>query len=336
MNQLVMTAVGPLENCVRLQPGPAPGPDTGQVLVDMEAANINLTDFRQIEGTYTDRVQVALPAPLGGEGVGRVLEVADDVDPSLRGQRVIIAPTYTQGTWAHQVVAPLSAVYPVGEGGDAGQMAMLASNPATAYQLLHRYVQLKPGDWVIQDMANSAVAQYVIALARHAGIHTINIVRRPETVEALRALGADAVLVDNGDPNALAAHLDDVLDGSTARLALDGIGGELPAVLMRFLEPGGQLISYSSMIRASVAVSLPYLVYRELTVHGFWVVNWLRQAPREQIAAVYAELADFVRAGVISATIADRFVLSDYRAAFTAARRPDRTGKTIFNLTNRP
>ncbi|MEU8932501.1 zinc-dependent alcohol dehydrogenase family protein [Streptomyces sp. NPDC048409] len=332
MSRLVMRAVGPVDDVVHLEDEGDLRPEAGEVLVDMEAANINLTDFRQAEGTYTDRVRSDPPRPLGGEGAGRITALGPGVEETLLGRRVIVVPTYDQGTWAHRLIAPLHSVYPVGEDTASDQLAMLASNPATAHQLLHRYVDLKPGDWVIQDMANSAAGQYVIQLASEAGVRTLNIVRRPEAAAPLHDLGADAVLVDGAD---LTGRIARVLGEQRARLVLDGVGGELPGRLAAFAEDGATVVSYSSLTRTPVAIPAALLVYRELQVRGFWIVNWLRESPRADIEAVYASLDALAAKGRLTASVQDTFALHDYRAAFDAARRPQRSGKVVFDLTLR-
>jgi NADPH:quinone reductase-like Zn-dependent oxidoreductase len=333
MSQLIFTATGPVEDVVRLEENPDLRLGPEDLLVDMEAANINLTDFRLAEGTYTDRVTVSPPAPLGGEGVGRVVEAGPAADPSLLGRRVIVVPNYLQGTWANRLVVPARSAVPVGDGGDPLQLAMLGSNPATAYLLLNRYVTLEPGDWIGQDMANSAIGQYVITLARHAGIRTLNVVRRHDAARGLREQGADVVLVD-GD--GLRDRIAAALGGAELRLVLDGIGGPIAGDLVHSLEFGGQLLSYSSMTRTPVAVPAADLVYRELGVRGMWVVNWLRSAPRTEIEAVYGELAVLSERGVISAEVEATFPLTEYRDAFAAARRPGRSGKTLFTFDGAP
>ena len=55
--------------------------------------------------------------------------------------------------------------------------ATLSINPATAYRLLHDFGNLKPGDYIIQNAANSMVGKAVIQIARELGINTINIIR---------------------------------------------------------------------------------------------------------------------------------------------------------------
>jgi NADPH:quinone reductase-like Zn-dependent oxidoreductase len=53
--------------------------------------------------------------------------------------------------------------------------------------------------WIAQTGASSATAGYVVALARHAGLRTLNVVRRPESVKPLLDAGADVVLVEGAD-----------------------------------------------------------------------------------------------------------------------------------------
>jgi mitochondrial enoyl-[acyl-carrier protein] reductase / trans-2-enoyl-CoA reductase len=59
----------------------------------------------------------------------------------------------------------------------AAYASTLAINPATAYCLLREFVKLSPGDWIIQNGANSMVGLAVVQMAREMGIKTINVVR---------------------------------------------------------------------------------------------------------------------------------------------------------------
>ncbi|MFE1958604.1 zinc-dependent alcohol dehydrogenase family protein [Streptomyces sp. NPDC059479] len=334
MSQIILKEIGPASESVYLEPNPDLTLGPADVLVEMEAAGINLTDFRLAEGTYTERVRPSLPSVLGTEGVGRVIEAGTAADPSLVGGRVILLPNYLQGTWADRTVAPASSVIPVGEKADAHQLALLAVNPATAYGLLHRYASLKPGDWIGQDMGNSAVGRNVIALAHHAGVRTLSIVRREETVKQLLDQGADLVVVygDGGDD--LRDRIADVLGDTTFRLVFDGVGGPVAGALAHSLEFGGQVISYSSLTHTPVAVPAADLVYRELGVRGYWLINWIRTAPRPEIEAVYTELAELVEQGILYTPVEETFALADYRAAFDRARKPQREGKILFHFQN--
>jgi NADPH:quinone reductase-like Zn-dependent oxidoreductase len=64
-----------------------------------------------------------------------VLAAGYAADQSLVGRRVLILPTYEQGTWADRVVVPARNAVPVGDRADAVQLAMRGVNPATAHVL---------------------------------------------------------------------------------------------------------------------------------------------------------------------------------------------------------
>src|SRR5262249_58572080 len=75
----------------------------------------------------------------------------------------------------------------------------LRINPATALLLVTDIVPLRPGDWIIQNVANSAVGRLVIRLARPRGVKTVNVVRRESLFGELQALGGDVCVVDGPD-----------------------------------------------------------------------------------------------------------------------------------------
>jgi len=158
MKSLQLTAFAPPAESVRLVEVPGPRPDPDQVLVTVEAAAINPSDFLIINGRYG--TLPALPARLGAEGVGVVTEVGSDVDRGRIGERVLLMSSKLIGTWSEQAVIAAADAVPVGAA-DPVQLAMLGINPATAYGLLRDVVPLRPGDWVVQTGGNSAVSRTV-------------------------------------------------------------------------------------------------------------------------------------------------------------------------------
>src|SRR5438132_14363525 len=100
---------------------------------------------------------------------------------------------------------------------------MLKINPMTAWRLLHDYVDLKKGDWLIQNAANSAAGRDVIQIARELGYKTVNVVRRAELVDELRVEGGNVVLVDGEN---LREGVKNTTGGLPIRLGLNSVGGE--------------------------------------------------------------------------------------------------------------
>jgi len=127
---------------------------------------------------------------------------------------------------------------------DVRQAAMLRINPPTALLLLIDFVALKPGDWVIQNVANSAVGRLVVGLARARGVKTLNVVRRDSLFADLKGLGADACVVDGDD---LAERVKAQTAGAPIRLGLDAVAGRATARLSACVAEGGVVCNYGSM-----------------------------------------------------------------------------------------
>ena len=178
MRQLQLIAHGEPSDVIKLNTVAEPALGQEDVLISIEAAPLNPSDFMLVRGRYG--VRPTLPFSLGSEGVGRVAKVGSKVDVALQGKRVLILPTYEQGTWADQAVVQVRNIVPMSDEADPLQLSMIGINPATAYLLLNRYVSLMPGDWIGQTAANSAMGQYIIKLAKLAGVKTLNVVRREE------------------------------------------------------------------------------------------------------------------------------------------------------------
>src|SRR5438067_11615453 len=171
---------------------PRPTPAEGEAVVKMRAAPINPADLNQIEGKYPVRAE--LPTTPGFEGAGVVAEVGTNVTNVGTGDLVILP--HNVGTWRDAIAVKAEDLVVVHARIEPGNAAMLKINPMTAWRLLHDYVDLQKGDWLIQNAANSAAGRAVIQIAHELGYKTVNVVRRAELIDELRAEGGDIVLVD--------------------------------------------------------------------------------------------------------------------------------------------
>src|SRR5438477_1226460 len=170
---------------IEKQPWPVCRPD--EAVVEMRAAPINPADLNQIEGKYPVRAE--LPATPGFEGAGVVVQIGANVREVAIGSLVIVP--HNLGTWREVLATAAGELVVVPPEIGSEQAAMLKINPLTAWRLLHGYVDLKQGDWVIQNAANSAAGRAVIQLSRELGFRTVSVVRREELIQDLRGDGAD-------------------------------------------------------------------------------------------------------------------------------------------------
>jgi NADPH:quinone reductase-like Zn-dependent oxidoreductase len=327
MRQLQLVAHGEPSDVIELNTVSEPALGQEDVLVSMEAAPLNPSDFLFVRGMYG--VRPAFPSSVGAEGVGRVAKIGSKVDVALRGKRVLILPTYEQGTWADQVVLPVRNLVPMSDEADPLQLSMIGINPATAYLLLNRYVSLMPGDWIGQTAANAAMGQYIIALARLAGLKTLNVVRREEAVEQVRQWGGDRVVLQGEN---LRKNIEEALDGKKLSLVLDTVGGTPVGELAKSLKHGGSIVLYAMQSGQFPAISPKDFIYRGLSLHGFWLINWIRNAPRTEIEEIYQKLGDLVADGSLSAAVEHVYPLDQFKDAFRQSLKPNRSGKILFKL----
>ena len=327
MRQLQLIAHGEPSAVIQLNTLPEPALGQEDVLVSMEAAPLNPSDFLFVRGMYG--VRPAFPSSVGAEGVGRVAKIGSKVDPALQGKRVLILPTYEQGTWADQVVAPVRNLVPMSDKADPLQLSMIGINPATAYLLLNRYVSLMPGDWIGQTAANAAMGQYVIALAKLAGVKTLNVVRREEAAEQVRQWGGDRVVLQGDN---LHKDIEDALDGKKLSLVLDTVGGTPVGEVGKSLKSGGSIVVYALQSGQLPVVSPVDFIYRGLSLHGFWLINWIRNAPRAEIQEIYQKLGDLVADGSLSAAVEHVYPIEQFKEALQQSLKSNRSGKILFKF----
>jgi len=187
--------------------------------------------------------------------------------------------------------------------------AVMTVNPPTAYNMLRDFIKLKPGDWVLQNGANSAVGQAVIQIAAHRGLKTLNLVRDRDDFASLDArltsLGATRVLpysvldpsIDKARAKATRSSLQDLFSGSPPRLALNCVSGAPTTHMSSLLDTDAILVSYGAMSKQPLALSTSLFIFKNLTCKGFWQSQWYRTHSREEREALMCELVGLMVGG---------------------------------------
>jgi trans-2-enoyl-CoA reductase len=316
MRKLQITAIGEPADVLELvefQP-PAPGP--GQVLVKVQAATINDSDFLYISGQYFTTPQP--PADVGAEGVGRVLAIGPGENESLVGARVLLLPTYRHGTWATHVIAATTDIVVVPDDIDTVQLAMVGINPMTALQMLRNYGNPEmPDRWIGQTAGNSAVGEYVIELARRFGWKTVSVVRREAAAEQVRSWGGDRVVIDDDN---LESNLAQSLGGTELDIVVDSIGGHATRQLVHHLRFGGTLVSYAFLSGQTDSADILDLIGRHVNWTGFWEINWLRRTDTALVHGAYRDLVALVANGTLSARVDRTMRLEDWKDALSLSQ----------------
>ena len=329
MNKTISAAVyethGNPADVLNIETQPWPTPASDEAVVQMRAAPINPADLNQIEGKYPIRPQ--LPATPGFEGAGVVVDLGKSVKDLAVGDLVILP--HNLGTWRDAVAVKASELVTVPPEIDPIHAAMLKINPMTAWRLLHDYVDLKSGDWLIQNAANSAAGRAVIQIAHDLGYKTVNFVRREELIDELRAEGGDVVLVDGGNLREEVKH---GTNSAPIRLGLNAVGGDSALRLANCLAPGSTMVTFGAMSLQPLKIPNGLLIFKDLRFKGIWINKWYDNATMDERMEAFRRLFEMAKRGLLKTKVEKAYPLGEAKTAVAHAMQGKRSGKIIFEF----
>ena len=305
------------------------------VLIRMLAAPINPADINMIQGVY--RLLPPLPAVGGNEGVGEVMQVGKAVTELQTGDWVVPAAA-GWGTWRMAAVCPSIEVMKVPNDISVVSAATLLVNPPTAYRMLVDFVKLSPGDYVIQNGANSGVGQAVIQMAAQMSLHTINVIRegRPDhdhLVKYLKDLGATHVVTDEYLKSKEMSDLIKSLPSGAPRLALNCVGGRSFVDLLKHVAFRGVCVTYGGMSKQPLYVPVGPLIFNDVKLCGFWNSRWISENRGSESANIMWDyLVNMLRSGHLREPLHRLVPMEDFTSALSRSMEPFVSEKQILIL----
>jgi NADPH:quinone reductase len=294
----------------------------------MLATPVNPSDLLYVRGFYSG-VEPQFPAPAGFEGVGIVDALGAGAHDVARGQRVSVV-NGQGGNWAEYTVVPERDLIPVAADVPDEQAASFVINPASAIIMLRHVLAVPRGEWLLQSAAASQIGRMLIRLAKHAGIRTINIVRRRESVAGLKELGADAVIVSADGP------IDEQVRGITGpegvRYAVDPVAGETGTQMFKALHEEGRMLVYGSLTGEPICVGADprYILAGRRSLEVFWLGYWLPRLDKDARHKLTDAIAGLIRDGILETRPGRRYSLDDIGAAVTEAESVGKEGKILL------
>ncbi len=289
MKAVVLNAYGDVSK-LEFKDFPDPRVGANEIKVRMAGAGLNPIDWKLRSGAYQTMMPLDLPAVLGRDVSGTVVEIGTGVTRFKVGDRVM---GLVMGGYAELVVAATDAWAAVPPKMDLVDAAALPLVLLTGAQLIDEALQPKKGDVVLVTGASGGVGRTAVFAAKARGASVWAAVRGAHTAEAA-TLGAAGVV-----------SLDD--DADIARLPLldgiaDTVGGPTIAKLLSKMKPSGTVASVVGEPAGAKALGL--------------IVHAMMTHPD---ADRLGTLAQAVAAGELVIPIARRFPLAEARAAQTLA-----------------
>ncbi len=330
MRALIQTGYGDPQRVLELRDSPDELPDSDEVVIAMEAAVVHVADLHTITGR--EGFRKPLPRTPGYDGVGRVLAVGERVTSVKVGDRVL--PPLGCGTHREQLKTAALGLVPAPEG-EATQLALLTVSPAAALLILQGFQKLQPGDWLIQNAANSSLGRIIPQLAREMKLHVINVAKNTEVAAELQEEGATHVLIDDLD---LVQRVGAATQGAEVRLGLDAVGGGATARIAGCLCEGGILINYGAMSGRPCEIPYDILASRDLRLVGFNSSRQLTRCSQDERKALYERVGSLLSSGALRARPAAVYPIEEAMNAYEHVKRigDERLGKVVIRFPDIP
>jgi NADPH:quinone reductase-like Zn-dependent oxidoreductase len=328
MKAVVFEQFGEPADVLRVRDVPTPTPGPGQVRVRMIASPVNPSDLLVVRGRYG--VLPRLPATPGFEGVG----VVDQAGPGVLGRLVLrkrVAVINSDGgNWAEYVIIPARQARPVAADIPDEQVASFFVNPASVLAMVRHMLRVPPGEWLLQSAAGSVLGRMIIQLGRHDGFKTLNVVRRREPIDELKALGGDVVIASPDGP--IDEQVRRVTGSEGVKYAVDPVGGETGTGVFRSLGPGGRLVVYGSLSNEPMQVDPRLLIAGKRVIEGFWLGHWMRERSIPSALKLFHDITALIRAGVLATELGATFPLDEIALAVREAEAVGRRGKVLLRI----
>ncbi|TAM61898.1 alcohol dehydrogenase [bacterium] len=320
---------------VTVQEWPDPQPGAGQVSIRLRAAALNRRDYFITVGLYP---KIQFPCVTGSDGAGEVEAVGAGVTRWKPGDRVVIlpesgwgdaedfpAPAFRilgmpdQGTLAERIVVPQECVFALPAHLDFEQAAALPLAGLTAYRSVVSKGRLQAGEWLLATGIGGGVQTYVLEFAKALGAKVVATSRSDEKLAQAKRLGADVTVNVSGGDWSKAVR--EATGGAGVALAIDSVGGETFAEVVKSVGNAGRIVAYGSTL-GNWTVPAALVFFRQIRIEGSTMGS-----PRD-----FAQMLALVeRAKIVPAV--DRVLPMESAAeGFALLERSEQFGKIVVRI----
>ncbi|GAA1157562.1 zinc-binding dehydrogenase [Kribbella jejuensis] len=261
MRAAVVTAFGGPE-VIQTRDVPDPVPAEGQVLVEVEVADVIFVETAIRRGGYGTFFDVEPPYIPGSNLGGRVRAVGPGVSADWIGKSVVGRPANFGG---HAELALLTPEVEVPPELDLQTAVAVYGDGLTAL-MLEELAPPMTGRNVLITASAGGMGLLLIQLAHKAGAHVIAAARGDEKLVLSKAQGAD-VLIDYSKP-AWEKLVLEATNNQGADIVLEGAGGELGGTAFTVTKDGGWFSAHGAPSGTFAAIDPAEAGRRNITVKG--------------------------------------------------------------------
>ena len=310
---------------LRLEEVPDPVPGPGQVMVRVEASNINFADILLCQGIYQDRPGV--PFTPGLETCGLVDAVGPGVDIAL-GTRVAGMAALPHGGYAERALIRAGTALEMPADVPAPDATVLYSTYQTAHVGLHHRGALQAGEWLLVHSGAGGVGSAAVQLGVAAGARVIATAGGPTKVDHCLTLGArHGIDYSTAD---LHATIMEITDGHGVDVAFDPVGGAVGDTTRRCMAWEGRLLVIGFASGAIPSYPANHVLVKNYAVIGLHWGAYAEHGGRAIIEAAHTELLRLYRAGAIKPDISDVIRLANVPEALRSLEAREVSGRLVL------
>ena len=224
---------------------PMPSLKSDEMLIKVHAAGVNPIDNMIPTGTFKPVLHFSLPATLGSDLAGTVIEVGSNVTRFKPGDLVFASVfDLDTGAIAEFVAVPERAAALKPNNLDFVQAASIPMVGLTSWQALKQQANLQAGQKVFVPAGSGGIGTFAIQLAKHLGAHVAT-TTSTGNIELVRSLGADEVIDYKKQSFEDILHDYDTVIGT--------VKGDTIEKSINILKPGGKIVSLIGPLDAAFA-----------------------------------------------------------------------------------
>jgi NADPH:quinone reductase len=299
-------------------------PGSGQVRLRHTAVGLNYIDTYHRSGLYP----LPMPSGLGSEAAGIVEEVGSGVGNLKPGDRVAYAGGPI-GAYAEGRVVPADRLVPVPAGISDSQAAAMMLKGMTAWYLIRRTHQVKPGETILIQAAAGGVGLILCQWAKHLGATVIGTVGDDDKAALVKRNGCDHPIVYRRED--FVARVAELTQGRKLPVVYDSVGKDTFYKSLDCLAPLGLMVSFGQSSGAIGPVDIGILSAKGSLFLTRPTLNTYT-ATREDLLTAARELFQVVESGAVKITVNQTYPLSEAARAHRDLEGRRTTGQTVLTV----
>ncbi len=330
---------------LQLDTVPVPEPDTGELLVQVQAIPLNLNDLERINGGNM-MVQPELPYSPGMEVMGSVVATGAGAEARV-GERVVAITKGANGGFGEYVNCPAASAYSMPEDVPLPEAAALYFPYHLAWLGLIDRANLLPGERVLIHAAAGGSGTAAIQIAKHNGATVFATAGTDEKVKLCLELGADVAI--NYNDRDFAAAVREATGGRGVDVVFDNVGESVMEASLAVTAYNGRYLMMGFASNKAVADE-KFIVPRRIALGNIKLCGVLLAYSDQETEALLkemmgwnfpsralgAEIADKVlelyRCGVVKPVIGQEVGFDELPEAMEAMANRQTVGRTVVRL----